>query len=293
MMKISCFLLLFIFPFSRIQAEDGSKLWLRYVPVSKEIAQSRSITVAAENPIAVRAQQELITFWRGQSIGLELDKKLPYLKDGFKITGHRDRIKVTAHEPAGLLYAAYHLLQLQETDQQVLNLNVEEIPSLDIRMLNHWDNLDRTIERGYAGYSLWKWDELPGVISPRYEEYARANASIGINAVVINNVNASPQILSSEYVIKLKSLADIFRRYGIKVYLSVNFSSPKVLGGTSDSDPLNPEVILWWKNKVKEIYSVIPDFGGFLVKANSERQPALVRIMAERTLRGQICLPLF
>nr|WP_315396695.1 alpha-glucuronidase [uncultured Sphingobacterium sp.] len=273
MMKISCFLLLFIFPFSCLRAEDGSKLWLRYVPVSKEIAQTRSITVAAENPIAVRAQQELITFWRGQSIDLKLDKKLPYLKDGFKITGHSERIKVVANEPVGLLYAAYHLLKLQETDQQVSSLNVEEIPSFDIRMLNHWDNLDRTVERGYAGYSLWKWDELPGVISPRYEEYARANASIGINATVINNVNASPQILNTAYLAKLQGLATVFRRYGIKIYLSVNFSSPKILGGTSDSDPLNPEVILWWKNKVKEIYQVIPDFGGFLVKANSEGQP--------------------
>lgn len=273
MMKRRLLLLFYIFSFSCLYAEDGSKLWLRYTPVSKEMAKNRSITADAKNPVAVQAQHELATFWKGQSIDLKLDKKLTHLKDGFKITGHRDRIKVTAHAPAGLLYAAYHLLQLQETDQQVLNLNVEEIPSFDIRMLNHWDNLDRTIERGYAGYSLWQWDDLPGQLSPRYEAYARANASIGINATVINNVNASPQILSSEYLLKLKGLSDVFRRYGIKVYLSVNFSSPKVLGGTSDSDPLNPQVILWWKNKVKEIYSVIPDFGGFLVKANSEGQP--------------------
>lgn len=273
MMKRRLLLLFYIFSFSCLYAEDGSKLWLRYTPVSKEMAKNRSITADAKNPVAVQAQHELATFWKGQSIDLKLDKKLTHLKDGFKIIGHRDRIKVTAHEPAGLLYAAYHLLQLQETDQQVLNLNVEEIPSFNIRMLNHWDNLDRTVERGYAGYSLWQWDDLPGQLSPRYEAYARTNASIGINATVINNVNASPQILSSEYLLKLKGLSDVFRRYGIKVYLSVNFSSPKILGGTSDSDPLNPQVILWWKNKVKEIYSVIPDFGGFLVKANSEGQP--------------------
>ncbi|MEN5231980.1 alpha-glucuronidase [Sphingobacterium faecium] len=273
MMKVIILLLLFIFPYSIVRAEDGSKLWLRYVSVSKDVAHNRSISVNSKDPIILLAKQELVNFWGKQSIELAVDRKLMYLKDGFKITGNLNRIKVIAHEPVGLLYAAYHLLQLQATNQPVSNLNIEEIPSFDIRILNHWDNLDRTVERGYAGYSLWKWDELPGVISPRYEEYARANASIGINAVVINNVNASPQILSSEYVIKLKSLADIFRRYGIKVYLSVNFSSPKILGGTKDSDPLNPEVILWWKNKVKEIYQVIPDFGGFLVKANSEGQP--------------------
>lgn len=273
MMKVIILLLLFIFPYSIVRAEDGSKLWLRYVSVSKDVAHNRSISVNSKDPIILLAKQELVNFWGKQSIELAVDRKLMYLKDGFKITGNLNRIKVIAHEPVGLLYAAYHLLQLQATNQPVSNLNIEEIPSFDIRILNHWDNLDRTVERGYAGYSLWKWDELPGVISPRYEEYARANASIGINAVVINNVNASPQILSSEYVIKLKSLADIFRRYGIKVYLSVNFSSPKILGGTKDSDPLNPEVILWWKNKVKEIYQIIPDFGGFLVKANSEGQP--------------------
>ncbi|UXD71458.1 alpha-glucuronidase [Sphingobacterium faecium] len=273
MMKVIILLLLFIFPYSIVRAEDGSKLWLRYVSVSKDVANNRSISVHSKDPIVLLAKQELVNFWGKQSIELAVDRKLTYLKDGFKITGNLNRIKVVAPEPVGLLYAAYHLLQLQATNQPVSNLNVEEIPSFDIRILNHWDNLDRTVERGYAGYSLWKWDELPGVISPRYEEYARANASIGINAVVINNVNASPQILSSEYLIKLKGLADIFRRYGIKVYLSVNFSSPKILGGTKDSDPLNPEVILWWKNKVKEIYQVIPDFGGFLVKANSEGQP--------------------
>ena len=142
-----------------------------------------------------------------------------------------------------------------------------------LRILNHWDNMDRTVERGYAGQSLWNWEELPNTLSDRYKEYARANASIGINGTVLNNVNASPQILSTEYLQKVKALADIFRPYGLRVYLSVNFASPMALDSLSTADPLDKKVIRWWKNKVKEIYRIIPDFGGFLVKANSEGQP--------------------
>lgn len=152
-------------------------------------------------------------------------------------------------------------------------LPVTENPFYSLRILNHWDNLDGTIERGYAGQSLWQWDELPSTLSPRYEMYARANASIGINGTVLNNVNASPQMLSAPYLQKVKALADAFRPYGIQVYLSVNFASPMVLDGLATADPLNKEVIRWWKNKTKEIYKLIPDFGGFLVKANSEGQP--------------------
>lgn len=155
-----------------------------------------------------------------------------------------------------------------ETDQEIT-----ENPAYDLRILNHWDNLDRSIERGYAGKSLWNWEELPGTLSDRYEAYARANASIGINATVLNNVNASSKILSAEYLEKVKALADIFRPYGIKVYLSINFASPMQLGGLSTADPLDKDVIAWWKQKAKEIYRTIPDFGGFLVKANSEGQP--------------------
>ncbi|MDR1938939.1 MAG: alpha-glucuronidase, partial [Tannerellaceae bacterium] len=137
----------------------------------------------------------------------------------------------------------------------------------------HWDNLDRSVERGYAGLSLWRWDELPGKLSPRYEAYARANASIGINGTVLNNVNAEPQILAPDYLAKVKAIADVFRPWGLKVYLSVNFSSPKELGGLPGSDPLNKEVVKWWNDKIKEIYALIPDLGGFLVKANSEGLP--------------------
>ena len=172
-----------------------------------------------------------------------------------------------------MLYAAYHLLRMQETGQNVVEAQTTENPAYNLRILNHWDNMDRTVERGYAGQSLWNWEELPNTLSDRYKEYARANASIGINGTVLNNVNASPKILSAEYLQKVKALADIFRPYGLRVYLSVNFASPMALDSLSTADPLDKEVIRWWKNKVKEIYRIIPDFGGFLVKANSEGQP--------------------
>ena len=183
--------------------------------------------------------------------------------------------KSRSHLPPrqGLLYAAYHLLRMQATGQNVTATQTTENPAYSLRILNHWDNMDRTVERGYAGQSLWNWEELPNTLSDRYKEYARANASIGINGTVLNNVNASPQILSTEYLQKVKALADIFRPYGLRVYLSVNFASPMALDSLSTADPLDKKVIRWWKNKVKEIYRIIPDFGGFLVKANSEGQP--------------------
>lgn len=162
---------------------------------------------------------------------------------------------------------------MQATGQNVTATQTTENPAYSLRILNHWDNMDRTVERGYAGQSLWNWEELPNTLSDRYKEYARANASIGINGTVLNNVNASPQILSTEYLQKVKALADIFRPYGLRVYLSVNFASPMALDSLSTADPLDKKVIRWWKNKVKEIYRIIPDFGGFLVKANSEGQP--------------------
>ncbi|GAB6119862.1 alpha-glucuronidase family glycosyl hydrolase [Dysgonomonas termitidis] len=197
--------------------------------------------------------------------------------DGFIIRsvkkGNRNYTVITSAEERGILYGVFHFLRLVQTDSFSDNLNIVENPKYKVRILNHWDNLDRTIERGYAGYSLWKWDELPNTLSPRYDAYARANASIGINATVLNNVNATPEILTGAYLAKVKALADVFRPYGLKVYLAVNFSSPKELGGLSDSDPLNPAVNKWWNNKVKDIYKLIPDFGGFLVKANSEGLP--------------------
>ncbi|PRD47837.1 alpha-glucuronidase [Sphingobacterium haloxyli] len=254
-------------------AENGSQLWLRYVPVEKSVVNKRTIDLRATHAMAQLAQKELENYWAGQSVVLKLDKKLTRLKEGYVIKGNISRIELVAAEPVGLLYGAYHLLRLQEMGEDINHLQVEEIPDYDIRILNHWDNLDRTVERGYAGYSLWKWEELPHQLSPRYEQYARANASIGINATVLNNVNASPEILTSHYIVKVKALADVFRKYGIRVYLSANFSSPALLDGLADSDPSRKEVQDWWNTKVKEIYQHIPDFGGFLVKANSEGQP--------------------
>lgn len=271
--RVHLLILLAVFSCSLCYAEDGSKLWLRYKKVSNEVAKSRTVISHSNHQKVLLAKQELDNFWTGPSVELKVEKAQEKLKDGFTIEEKKGKIYITSHEPIGVLYGAYHLLSLQQTNQSINGINIQEIPSYNIRILNHWDNLDRTVERGYAGYSLWWWEELPHVISPRYEEYARANASIGINATVLNNVNASPEILSSEYITKVKALAAIFRKYGIKVYLSVNFSSPKVLDGLVDSDPLRPEVQSWWKEKVKEIYKEIPDFGGFLVKANSEGQP--------------------
>ncbi len=220
-------------------------------------------------------------------LGLRKDKKINKLlkssdyintklkNDGFIIYSiDKNVIIITADNEEGLLYGVFHYLRVLQT-QNVQNnqWDIVENPSYEYRLLNHWDNLDGTVERGYAGRSIFKWDELPEKVSPQYKEYAKANASIGINGTVLNNVNATPQVLTVEYIKKAKVIADVLRPYGIKVYLSVNFSSPKELGGLEDSDPLNPAVRQWWKDKVKEIYSIIPDFGGFLVKANSEGLP--------------------
>lgn len=273
-MRFSIVFILFSFLFNLSSlAEDGSRLWLRFSEKNGTEKKDLKIISKRTSSIVNVAVGELQDHWKGQNIELAIDKKLKPLKDGYRITSLGDKIKITSAEDRGLLYGAYHLLRLQETGENLSKLNIEEKPSFDIRILNHWDNLDGTVERGYAGYSLWKWDELPAVLSPRYEEYARANASIGINATVLNNVNASPSILTKEYLEKVKAIASVFRPYGIRVYLSVNFSSPKVIGGLENSDPLNADVQAWWKAKAKEIYELIPDFGGFLVKANSEGQP--------------------
>ncbi|MDX8339597.1 alpha-glucuronidase family glycosyl hydrolase [Draconibacterium sp. IB214405] len=195
--------------------------------------------------------------------------------DGFiiKYLADDDITIIAANTDNGCLYGTYHFLRLLCTNPQALNDLIVENPAYKRRILNHWDNLDGTVERGYAGRSIWLWDDLPEKLNPRIIDYARANASIGINGTVLNNVNASPAILKEEYLQKVKVVADVLRPYGIQVYLSVNFSSPKILGGLPDSDPLKPEVKDWWNNKVAEIYQLIPDFGGFVVKANSEGQP--------------------
>ena len=253
-------------------SEDGSRLWLRYDTVSVR----KQIDKGIDSPVMRLAENELSTFWKGGKVSLQLMADSEYFalgKDGYTINVENGTIVLRSMSETGLLYAAYHLLRLQACGEDCSRLDIKEKPLNDIRILNHWDNPDGTIERGYAGRSLWKWDELPAKVSPRYAEYARANASIGINGTVLNNVNASPEALSSDNLKKVKTLADIFRPYGIKVYLSVNFATPIKLGGLATADPLNSDVAEWWKQKVHEIYSMIPDFGGFLVKANSEGQP--------------------
>lgn len=192
------------------------------------------------------------------------------------VTGNHRGNKLTfvvARSPVGSLYGTYALLRMLQTGQDIEQLKIIENPKIQLRVLNHWDNLDRHVERGYAGQSIWDWHKLPGYQYQRYHDYARANASIAINGTVLNNVNADPLILKEQYLEKVTALADTFRPYGIKVYLSIKFSSPQLLGGLKTSDPLNKEVQIWWENKVKDIYQRIPDFGGFLVKANSEGQP--------------------
>jgi len=182
-------------------------------------------------------------------------------------------IVITAQYDVGVLYGAFAFLRLLQTHQPVDALDIVERPRLQHRILDHWDNLDGTVERGYAGSSLWDWDALPGIKSPRYSDYARANASLGINGVVLNNVNAKAASLSPEYIAKAAALATVFRPYGIRVYLSARFTAPMELGGLKTADPLAPDVKAWWRRKAEEIYAAIPDFGGFLVKANSEGQP--------------------
>lgn len=182
-------------------------------------------------------------------------------------------IVVLAKEPVGVLYGTFHLLRLIQTGQDLRSLDITEIPRVERRILNHWDNLDRTVERGYAGFSIWDWHRLPGHISQQYIDYARANASIGINGTVLTNVNANAYVLTEKYLKKVAALADAFRPYGIRVYLTARFSAPVELERFPTADPLDTAVIAWWNNKASEIYSLIPDFGGFLVKANSEGQP--------------------
>ena len=253
---------------TQMAAEDGSHLWLR-LPVNAHA----EISAPRQSPTLNIAVEELQQAWKGAPVRLVIQKDKQLQPEGFRIRHEDNKITLTSPTETGLLYAAYHLLRMQETGQNVVEAQTTENPAYNLRILNHWDNMDRTVERGYAGQSLCKWEELPNTLSDRYKEYARANASIGINGTVLNNVNASPKILSAEYLQKVKALADIFRPYGLRVYLSVNFASPMALDSLSTADPLDKEVIRWWKNKVKEIYRIIPDFGGFLVKANSEGQP--------------------
>src|SRR5207302_2173138 len=182
-------------------------------------------------------------------------------------------IVVAANRDVGVLYAAFHLLRLLQTERSLAGLDVVSAPRLRLRLLDHWDNLDGTVERGYAGASLWEWSRLPDSINPRYRDYARANASVGINGVVLTNVNANALILTPGYLAKVAALAGVLRPYGVRVYLTARFSAPIEIGGLPTADPIDPGVRAWWAAKADEIYRAIPDFGGFVVKANSEGQP--------------------
>jgi len=198
-------------------------------------------------------------------------------EEGFLIKQIENRgnsyLLISARSEIGLLYGSFYFLRMMQGQRPLKKLDIREVPKVDIRMLNHWDNLDRTIERGYSGFSIWNWHTLPDYIDRRYIEYARANASVGINATALTSVNANALILTPHYLEKVKALADLFRPYGLKVYLTARFSAPIEIGGLGTADPLDPGVIQWWKDKTTEIYADIPDFGGFLVKANSEGQP--------------------
>ena len=250
-------LLLLLTGWSTAYAEDGSQLWLRFDTVSKP---------ATITGVKSTAMTELQTYWKGGPVLLKRKKGLT--NDSYTITSQKGKTVISAANDSGLLYGAYHLLRLQQTGQSCDNLDISEQPAYDLRILNHWDNPNGTVERGFAGKSIF--------LNPdpeRMKMYARANASVGINGTVLNNVNAKPEALSTESLQKAKSIADQLRPYGIRVYLSINFASPIKVGGLETADPLNAEVVKWWKEKVNEIYKLIPDFGGFLVKANSEGEP--------------------
>jgi alpha-glucuronidase len=288
-------------------AEDGYDLWLRYPPLSptaqtRHIENALTIVSGAETPTLVSARSEL-----QRGLGGLLDRpvgtaervldgsvvigtpassptiaglQLPLKKlgpDGFMIrsveSGGKRYTAIAANRDVGVLYGVFAFLRRMQTGQKIDNLDIIETPSSPLRMLNHWDNLDRSVERGYAGSSLWDWHKLPQWRDPRYTDYARANASVGINATVLTNVNANAQVLTPQYIEKVAALADTFRPWGIRVFLTARFSAPMEIGGLKTADPLEPAVRAWWRGKAAELYGKIPDFGGFLVKANSEGQP--------------------
>lgn len=291
-------------------AENGYELWLRYqqvdnlslrdayrqkntkvfFPGSSERLQtakaelqaglkalldiSLNQTGAVEENTLVVGTPQTIPWLQKQSFYTDMDAlgSEGYLILSSQVDGKKVTV-ITSKTDIGILYGVFRYLRLMQTDQSLDKLAIKESPKLTHRVLNHWDNLNGTVERGYAGYSIWNWERLPSYKEQRYTDYARANASIGINGAVLNNVNAQAKSLRTDWLVKAAGLADVFRPYGIKVYLTAKFSAPKEIGGLKSADPKDPQVQQWWKDKAKEIYSLIPDFGGFLVKANSEGQP--------------------
>ncbi|MEY3433453.1 MAG: hypothetical protein RL131_1389, partial [Bacteroidota bacterium] len=298
------FLLMFLVS---AHAEDGYQLWLRYkktdVPavllgyraaISGMLVKGNSSTIQAvrdelkkglsgmldkQIPEHVAIQQGSVVVGSLSDLkdGLDVTLDVPENREGFLIKTITDKKKsftvICSSSDIGLLYGTFHFLRLMQMNAFINNLNIKSSPSLKLRLLNHWDNLNRHVERGYAGWSIWNWHTLPDYKDPRYTDYARANASLGINGVTVTNVNANAQTLTPLYLEKLAALADIFRPYGIRLYLTARFNAPMDLDKLKTADPLNEEVIAWWKKKTEEIYKYIPDFGGFLVKANSEGQP--------------------
>lgn len=291
-----------------VRAEDGYTLWMRYGLLEPALAagyRAHFAEVAApdQTPTQRAAREELVRGLTGllghapqfradaaghPTLVLGTPQSSPLIapfrdkiatlgNEGYLLQrtqiGGRDVLVVAARQDIGVLYGVFHLLRLLQTGASLNALEVRESPTLQLRLLNHWDNLDGHVERGYAGDSLWDWQTLPEWRDPRYTDYARANASLGINGTVLNNVNANAQSLAPAYLAKAAALADVFRPYGIRVYLSARFSSPIELGGLKTADPRDPDVQRWWRDKADEIYQRIPDFGGFLVKANSEGQP--------------------
>ena len=291
-------------------ADDGYKLWLNYKPVlskntlqiyrealqtlsvkgnsatidiiKKELQHSLSIIISKEIKALHNTDNKGgLIVCKNSLLGNEKEmfqKDLITISDeGYiissKVLLQKKYIYITAKSDIGLLYGTFAFIKLLQTEEPITNLQIVSSPKLKLRLLNHWDNLNRSVERGYAGLSIWNWHTLPNYIDQRYIDYARANASIGINGTVLTNVNANALVLTQNYLEKVKALADVFRPYGIKVYLTARFSAPIEIGGLKTADPLNEDVKGWWKNKADEIYKLIPDFGGFLVKANSEGQP--------------------
>ncbi|WP_309092502.1 alpha-glucuronidase family glycosyl hydrolase [Phenylobacterium sp.] len=291
-----------------VRAEDGYDLWLRYRPVEAaqaqgyralatelvaeggsptlavaraELARGLSGLLGAEPPATPTVSRDgAIVLGTPASSKAVAGLKLPLERlgpDGYVIRsvtlGGRRATVIAANSDVGVLYGTFDLLRRIQTRRPLADLDVAEAPKVTLRVLNHWDNLDRSVERGYSGQSIWDWWKLPDAIDARYVDYARANASLGINGTVLNNVNAKADSLTAPYIAKAAAVADVLRPYGIKVYLSARFSAPIDIGGLKTSDPLDPAVRAWWKAKADEIYRAIPDFGGFLVKANSEGQP--------------------
>ena len=297
-----------ILPVQQLRAEDGYELWLRYRPVESAHAGEyrgavMQLVAAATTPTQIVTRAELrrglggllgaavplsdvVTSNGALIVGtpassplvgkLELDTDQlggdGYLIRSVVVDGHRATV-IAANDDLGALYGAFHFLRLLQTRQSLDRIDVRVVPRIKLRVLNHWDNLDGHVERGYAGASIWDWHKLPDWVDPRYTDYARANASLGINGTVLNNVNSNALSLTPMYLAKAAALANVLRPYGIRVYLSARFSAPKEIGGMKTADPLDPAVRRWWKDKAGEIYKTIPDFGGFLVKANSEGQP--------------------